>query len=253
VRNASLVPTLSPLPRFLVVAGVAGITAVAWFYLVAIDRSMSQSMGDMTMTSMNSDLSVIFAVWTVMMIGMMVGSAAPTLLLFGATRDGRGDRRASWAVLPFGLGYLIVWVGFSADAALAEWWLRQTGMLSPALAVSQPLAGVIFIAVGAYQLSPLKSSCLRLCRSPLGFLMAHWRDGIGGALRMGLDHGWYCLGCCWALMCVLFAVGTMNLAWVAGLSVLVLVEKIGPAGTLVARAVGVVMIVAGVLFAAGLM
>jgi len=116
---------------------------------------------------------------------------------------------------------------------------------------SARLGGAILIAAGVYQLTPFKGACLTHCRSPLGFLMSHWRGGTAGALRMGIAHGTYCVGCCWALMGVLFVVGVMNLAWVAALTVFVLVEKIGPAGAIVARAAGLVMIAAGALVWAG--
>jgi predicted metal-binding membrane protein len=109
------------------------------------------------------------------------------------------------------------------------------------------LGGAILVAAGMYQLTPSKRACLTQCQSPLGFLMSHWRNGASGALRMGLSHGLYCVGCCWALMGVLFVVGVMNLAWVAGLAIFVLLEKIGPPGPLVARASGSIMIAAGVL------
>jgi predicted metal-binding membrane protein len=168
-------------------------------------------------------------------------------------QSARRERGARFAVLTFGVGYLMVWVDFSAFAALAQWALHEAALLSPAMVASSSLlAGGILIAAGAYQLTPLKGSCLRRCRTPLGFLVANWRDGAGGALQMGLRHGVYCLGCCWALMCVLFVVGVMNLAWVAALTVFVLVEKIGPAGLVVSRIAGAVMIVAGVLFVTGL-
>jgi predicted metal-binding membrane protein len=121
-------------------------------------------------------------------------------------------------------------------------------MLSPAMAASSPyLAGAILIAAGAYQLSPWKGACLTHCRSPLGFLMTHWREGRFGALQMGARHGAYCLGCCWALMCVLFVVGVMNLVWVAALTAFVLLEKAGPAGAIVARVAGAAMVLAGIL------
>ena len=126
-------------------------------------------------------------------------------------------------------------------------------MLSPAMQTSSPrLAGVILLAAGAYQLTPWKGACLTHCRSPLGFLMTNWRDGKWGAIRMGLVHGAYCLGCCWALMCVLFVVGVMNLAWVAALTVFVLLEKIGPAGAIVARVAGAAIAVLGVLLIAAI-
>jgi len=149
----------------------------------------------------------------------------------------------------FGLGYLAVWTGFSACAAIAQEALHRAALLSGGMAASSPrVAGAILIAAGAYQLTPFKGACLTWCRSPLGFLMSNWRDGALGAFRMGLSHGLYCLGCCWALMCVLFAVGVMNLLWVAGLTALVLLEKVGPLGAVAARVTGVIMIAVGAMW-----
>jgi len=190
--------------------------------------------------------------WTVMMVGMMTGSAAPVLFLFAAMHAGRGSQRAPRVVLAFGAGYLLVWTAFSAIAALAQGGLHQAAMLSAAMTTSDArLSGGILAAAGVYQLTPFKGACLTHCRSPLGFLMSHWRDGTSGAVRMGIEHGTYCLGCCWALMGVLFVVGVMNLGWVAALAIFVLVEKIGPAGVWVARAAGVAMVAAGALVASG--
>lgn len=124
-------------------------------------------------------------------------------------------------------------------------------MLSPAMAASTPqVAGAILVAAGAYQLTPWKGACLTHCRSPLGFFMTNWREGQLGAIQMGVRHGAYCLGCCWALMCVLFIVGVMNLVWVAVLTGFVLLEKIGPAGTVVARVAGAAMVLVGILLIA---
>src|SRR5256885_2610118 len=188
-----------------------------------------------------ADVFFTFAMWAIMMVGMMAGTAAPVLLLFAAARAGRDGRDGRGgvplAVLMFGLGYVTVWVGFSACAALAQWGLHQRALLSPAMAASSPyLGGAILIVAGGYQLTPWKGACLTHCRSPLGFLMTNWRDGRLGALRMGGRHGAYCLACCWALMCVLFVVGVMNLVWVAALTGFVLLEKIGPASTKIGRA-----------------
>jgi len=200
-----------------------------------------------------ADVFYTFAMWAVMMVGMMAGTAAPVLLLFAAIQASRGEHGARLAVLTFGLGYLAVWAGFSACAALAQWALHEAALLSPAMVASSSiLAGGILIAAGTYQLTPLKGACLRQCRSPLGFLMANWCDGTKGAIEMGWRHGVYCLGCCWALMCVLFVVGVMNLAWVAALTVFVLIEKIGPAGVVVSKIAGAAMIVAGLLFVVGI-
>jgi predicted metal-binding membrane protein len=258
VHSLSAVAALPRRDRVLISTCLAVITVLAWAYLVHLDRQMSSSMEhDTMMAEMGmkmdmpwtaTDVFFTFAMWAVMMVGMMAGTAAPVLLLFAAAHRGRGRRRMRLAVLMFGLGYLTVWVGFSACAALAQWALHQTAMLSPAMAASSPyLAGTILIGAGAYQLTPWKGACLTQCRSPLGFLMTNWRDGQFGALQMGVRHGAYCLGCCWALMCVLFVVGVMNLVWVAALTGFVLLEKIGPAGTIVGRVAGAAMVLAGIL------
>jgi predicted metal-binding membrane protein len=234
------------------------LTALAWAYLVHLDRQMSaaiaydRSMAEMGMTMDApwgpADVLFTFAMWVVMMVGMMTASAAPVLFLFARTHAGRSTSRRPPAVFAFGAGYLLVWIGFSAIAALAQWALHHLAMLSPSMTTSSArLGGAILIAAGVFQLTPLKRACLAHCQSPLGFLLSHWRDGTAGALRMGIAHGTYCLGCCWALMCVLFVVGVMNLAWVAALAGFVLLEKIGPAGVIVARVAGVAMIVGGAL------
>ena len=215
--------------------------------MAAMGMAMSR---DMPWTA--ADVFFTFAMWAVMMVGMMTPSAAPVLLLFAGMVRGRGGTRWPLVVAAFGAGYLIVWTAFSAGAALAQWGLHGSAMLSPAMSASSArLGGAILIAAGVYQLTPFKGACLTHCRSPLGFLLSHWRDGTIGALRMGIAHGTYCVGCCWALMGVLFVVGVMNLVWVAAMTVFVLVEKIGPAGAIVARVAGVLMIAAGALVWAG--
>jgi predicted metal-binding membrane protein len=195
------------------------------------------------------DVVVTFVMWAVMMVGMMTATALPVLLLFAGAHAQRADRDdVPLAVLLFGLGYITVWLGFSAGAAVAQWALHQAALLSPTMATSRtPLAGAILIGAGAYQLTPLKGRCLTQCQSPLGFLMSNWREGASGPLRMGFRHGRYCLGCCWALMGVLFVVGVMNLAWVGVLTAFILVEKIGSTGTRVARVGGALLIAFGVI------
>jgi predicted metal-binding membrane protein len=258
VLSSTPVATLPRRDWALISACIALVTALAWAYLVYLDRQMSSGMeNDKTMAAMGmtmqmpwtaADVFFTFAMWAVMMVGMMAPTAAPVFLLFAAARAGRGESSASLAALMFGLGYVAVWTGFSAGAALAQWALHQAAMLSVAMAASSHrLAGVILIAAGAYQLTPWKGKCLTHCRSPLGFLMTNWRDGKLGAFQMGLRHGAYCLGCCWALMCVLFVVGVMNLVWVAALTGFVLLEKIGPAGAIVARVAGAAMVVLGIV------
>jgi predicted metal-binding membrane protein len=256
ISSASPIAALSRRDRVVISSCLVLLIVLAWTYLVHLDRQMSAAnqhdrmMADMGMTMdmrwSAADVFFTFAMWTVMMVGMMTASAAPVVLLFAGIERGRNAQRAPGVVLAFGAGYLLVWTAFSAGAALAQWALHQAAMLSPVMSTSSALvSGAILIAAGVYQLTPFKGACLTHCRSPLGFLMSHWRDGTAGALRMGIAHGTYCLGCCWALMCVLFVVGVMNLVWVAAMTIFVLVEKIGPAGAFVTRVAGLAMIASG--------
>jgi predicted metal-binding membrane protein len=245
--------------RILIAACAAVVTALAWAYLIRLDRQMTLEMAawclrplagspapDASKLAMDMPLNaagvwLTFAMWAVMMVGMMAPAATPVVMLYAGARKGRPV-----AVLLVALGYIAVWTAFSAAAALAQSGLHWAAMLSMAMStLSARVGGAILIVAGVYQLSPWKGACLAHCRSPLGFLMTNWRDGNLGAAQMGVRHGVYCLGCCWALMCVLFAVGIMNLVWVAGLTVFVLVEKLGPAGGWVARAGGAAMILLG--------
>ena len=262
------VPSPSPAPapsrrdRALIASCILLITALAWAYLVHLNRRMTSPIeGDTTMAAMGmvmdqpwglGDLLLTFVMWAVMMVGMMAVSALPVLLLFAGMQAQRADRGVVPAVPSFGLGYLVVWVVFSACATAAQWALHEGALLSSAMATSSTtVAGVILIAAGAYQLTPLKTGCLAHCQSPLGFLMSHWRDGSSGAFLMGFRHGIFCLGCCWALMAVLFVVGVMNLAWVGVLTLFILAEKMGLVGARVSRAGGAVLIALGVVLVAG--
>ena len=193
------------------------------------------------------DIFFTFVMWAVMMVGMMTATATPVLLLFAGTQAGRAERGVAPGVMAFALGYIIVWLGFSVFAAVAQWALHEAGLMSSTMAASSTrLAGAILILAGAYQLTSFKGGCLAQCQSPLGFLMSNWRDGASGALRMGLRHGAFCLGCCWALMGVLFVVGVMNLAWVGVLTVFIFLEKIGSIGARVARVGGAILIASGI-------
>ncbi|HXT68268.1 MAG TPA: DUF2182 domain-containing protein [Vicinamibacterales bacterium] len=232
--------------------------ALAWAYLIHLDRQMSASMrSDQLMADMGmtmdvpwtaTDAAFTFVMWAVMMVAMMTPSAAPVVMLFAGMQRKQSVRRLPLVVVMFAGGYLLVWTAFSAGAAAAQWALHQAAMLSPMMTTSSAwLGGGILIVAGIYQLTPSKRACLTHCQSPLGFLMSHWRNGRAGALRMGIAHGAYCVGCCWALMCVLFVVGVMNLAWVAVLTIFVVVEKIGPAGLIATRVAGGAMIIAGIL------
>lgn len=188
---------------------------------------------------------VIFLMWWVMMLGMMLPSAAPLLLLFA--RMMRKEKGAPYVPTGvFALGYVVMWAAFSAIVTGAQWGLEASGLLSGIMVgTSAVLAAALLIAAGVWQLTPLKNACLRHCRSPIGFLSAHWRPGRTGAFRMGLVHGAFCLGCCWFLMALLFYGGVMNLYWIIGLALYILIEKLLPAGVRIGQLTGVALIAWG--------
>src|SRR5260370_27074991 len=220
--------------RLIVVVGVAGVVALAWVYLVG-GAGIDMSMADMPMEPMPWSTfyaALLFTMWWVMMIAMMVPSAAPMVLLFTAIKRKQGASVSpsieAWVFLS---GYLLIWAGFSLVAVLAQWGLERAGLLSMAMAsTSATLGGVILPAAGLYHFTPVNSACLRYCQSPVLFLSRHWRPGAVGALRMGLPHGSYCLGCSWFLMGLLFVSGVLNLVWIAGIALYVACEKLLPLG-----------------------
>jgi predicted metal-binding membrane protein len=248
--------------RLVLVAALVVVLALAWGWLV-LGAGMDMSALDMTaMAGMDGWLMqpaiwtpgyalVVAGMWWVMMAAMMLPGAAPVLLLYA--RINRTDRAAPAPVLSsvvFGAGYLLAWGGFSVVATAAQWGLEQVRLLSPMMQTSHRWLGAgLLLAAGAWQFAPLKRICLRHCRSPLGFLAGHWRAGHLGALRMGLHHGAYCLGCCWFLMALLFFGGVMNLYWITALAVYVLLEKTVAADRWVARSAGGVLVAWGVWFA----
>lgn len=236
-------------------------TGLAWWWLAA-----GGGMGDMSMAGMTMDMPgmemepapwtpayafSVFLMWAIMMVAMMLPSALPMILLYARVA---GQREAAGALPPtfvFVGAYVAVWVAFSAIAAGAQWALTSIGMVNDAMRFGDRLpGGLLLIAAGLYQLTPLKRVCLSHCRSPFEFLTLHWRAGYRGALGMGLHHGAYCVGCCWFVMALLFVGGVMNLAWVAAIAAFVLAEKVLPVGPRVSQVAGVVAILAGGLFVA---
>lgn len=193
---------------------------------------------------------IAFVMWAVMMVAMMLPSAAPTVLLYARVvrqanaKAGTQDGPAS--VSAFAGGYLTLWIVFSLLAVLLQFTLERSGLMTMMMnSRSATLSGALLIAAGLYQLSPLKTVCLRHCRGPASFLAAHWRPGVAGAWRMGLAHGAYCVGCCAVLMLLLFVGGVMNLVWIAGLTLFVAIEKLAPFGSAVAKGASVVLLAAG--------
>ena len=252
---AQILVTVLQRDRLVVLAGLGGVTVLAWLYLILLAAGMGDGPGAMGEAMANArptpwtagDFALMVLMWSVMMVGMMLPGATPMILLFAMVN--RQKREAGYPFVPtgaFALGYAGAWTAFSLFATIGQWALHGAALLSPMLvSTSAVLAGALFIAAGTYQLTPLKHACLKNCRSPLHFIMTRWRSGSAGALRMGLEHGAYCVGCCWFLMGLLFVLGVMNLLWVAALTILVLVEKAAPHGEWTARISGVAMLAAG--------
>jgi predicted metal-binding membrane protein len=235
--------------RAIVLMALAAATAVSWLYLLDARQDMAaHTMDDMPGMAMPFVAPWVFAMWWVMMLGMMLPGAAPIILTFDAVQRRKQARAEAYVpTAMFVAGYLLVWGAFSVAATAAQWALQQAALLSPMLApVSPVLGGILFVLAGIYQFSPLKNACLSHCRSPFAFVLNDWRDGWIGALCMGAGHGLYCLGCCWALMALLFAVGVMNLLWVAAIAAFVFAEKLLPGGLWVSRLGGGAMAAFGV-------
>jgi predicted metal-binding membrane protein len=234
-----LTPRLLRHDRWLVGGGLVVLVALSWWFLLR-----GAGMDDhMAMPGMAPPpFGALVLMWWVMMAAMMLPSASPAILLYARVRSQRRDSGMAqpWTFLA---GYLLVWLGFSMAAALLQ---REIGSIG-----DPRWAGVLLVAAGIYQLTPLKQACLGQCRSPASFISRHWRAGPLGALRLGLLHGGFCLGCCWLLMLLLFAGGVMNYLWVIALTVLVAIEKLIPKGELLASIAGVAMLGWGILLIAG--
>lgn len=225
--------------------GVAVALSWAWLVPMAVQMKRDGMMCGVTswVTCDTGDLAMLFAMWVVMMAGMMLPSAAPTMLLYGCVvRKSPDGEKATKQIYAFAGGYLLIWSAFSFIATLLQYALAQALLLSPMMKAESPVfGGVLLLAAGAYQFTPLKRACLDACRSPAEFLTRHWRQGVSGGFHVGVASGLYCLGCCWALMLLLFVGGVMNLWWIAALTVFVLLEKIAPFGAAGGRVSGVAL------------
>jgi len=228
------------------------IPAACWVWVVVMARDMYGPMTGASRWMMTpswdaTHLLLLWAMWAVMMIGMMLPSAAPTILLYGLAARRRLGGDAARPVYALATGYVVIWVLFGVLATALQRVLGELFLLSPMMEVTGPAAGAALLLVaGVYQLTPLKQACLTACQSPLGFLLSRWRDGVRGAFRMGVEHGLYCLGCCWALMLLLFAGGVMSLAVIGALTVFVVFERLGLFGRHGARISGSLLLACGV-------
>ena len=248
--------------RAIVLASLTLVVVLSWLYIVGgagmempAMSGDGQSMAGAMMTPAAWDAgyaSLMLVMWWVMMVAMMLPSAAPMILLFTALNRRNGEGKAL-PLVAFVLAYVTAWGGFSLGAVALQWALERSGLLSPMMTTtSSILGGSLLVGAGIWQLSPLKHACLRHCRTPIHFFAHGWRPGASGAFRMGLEHGAFCLGCCWVLMALLFYGGVMNLWWIAGLALYVLVEKVVPAGHWIGRGTGSLLVLWGLwVLAAG--
>ena len=256
--------------RVIVVLALVAVVGLCWIYLLAgagtgmpalemsalpTSAALTGPMAAMQPMAWTPQYAVVLlAMWWGMMLAMMLPAAAPMILMYAAiARRQEAAKRPLEGVLAFAAGYLVLWGCFSIVAVLLQWGLERLALASPLMVVSSVVLGaLLLIAAGIWQFTPLKQVCLRHCRSPPQFVMLHWRSGTGGAFRMGLRHGGLCLGCCWFLMLLLFYGGVMNIWWVLGLTSVVLIEKLAPAGARLGLFLGAGLIAWGVALLVGL-
>lgn len=229
------------------VAAVIGAAAAAWAFLAWLVFDMDSELAQLTMPGSSdwsgASIAAIGFMWAVMMAAMMLPSALPAILTFTrlSVRAGEPARAAT-----FSGGYLTAWTVFSVVATAIQWGLQAVGWVDPMIVSRSPwLSAVLLAGAGLYQFTAVKRACLAQCRSPVGMLVSHWRSGILGALQMGLRFGAFCLGCCWALMALLFVGGVMNLAWITALSIVVAIERLVPGAHRTAMLLGWGLLAAG--------
>jgi predicted metal-binding membrane protein len=238
--------------RFIVVAGLTVATVVSWSWILAMSGDMYGSMTGASAWAMTGvwdlrHLLLLFAMWAVMMTAMMLPSAAPMLMLYIAVVRRSDETAVARRTYALAAGYLLVWALFSAVATAGQRLMTAQAIVSPMMGLADPtVGGIVLILVALYQFTSLKRGCLDVCRSPLALITTYWRPGTAGAFAMGVRHGLYCLGCCWALMLLLFVGGVMN-AWViGGLTLFVLIEKVTPIGRGASYVGGIVLAALGV-------
>ncbi|MFI5316068.1 MAG: DUF2182 domain-containing protein [Myxococcota bacterium] len=237
--------------RLLVALGLSLVLAPVWLWLARASLDMYGSMSGASAWMMSATWDapytlLIFAMWSAMMAGMMLPSAAPAVLIFArVARSGPEPDRPVLRAYLFAAGYLVIWAAFSAGATALQSLLAQRALVTPMMETASPwFAAAILLVAGLYQWSALKRACLARCRTPAAFIVERWRPGALGALRLGAAHGVYCVGCCWALMLLLFAGGVMSFVWIAGLSLFVLLEKLAPWGERGERVSGAALVLA---------
>ena len=243
--------------RLVITGGLFFITLLSWLYIIYLYRQMvymdmNALFFAMPMTPKwtPTDFILLLLMWLVMMIAMMTPSVAPLILVFAKVNRERKRQNHPFVNAGYLItGYFLVWAAFSVAATSLQWLLQQIAWLNPEMKTTNKiLGGIILILTGIFQFTPLKKTCLTYCRSPLNFVLLHWKEGKQGALKMGIANGFYCLGCCWLLMAVLFVAGIMNLLWVALIALFVLVEKISQDIKWIPYVAGLALIAYGILF-----
>src|SRR5207249_8038941 len=256
MNNSSSIESLLKRDRVIIVSGLLLISALAWLYILYLYRQMSfMDMSallfamPMTPAWTTTDFILLFLMWFVMMIAMMTPSVAPLILIFAMVNRQRRQQNRPFVKTAYLItGYFLVWAAFNVVATSLQWLLQQISLLNPEMKTTNRILGsVILITAGIFQFTPLKHTCLQNCRTPLEFIHRHWREGKKGALIMGIQNGFYCLGCCGMLMVLLFVAGIMNLLWVAIIALFVLVEKISSQIKWISYVAGLVLIICGVL------
>ena len=229
---------------WLIIAAISGVVLLSWYYMVFAMTMNMEPVASWQLT----DILMLFVMWSIMMIGMMLPSATPVILLINKLNQQRKTRQAPFThTLFFISGYLLAWIFYSALITLIQWWLHHLSILSAMMiSANHIFSGILLLIAGLYQWTPYKQKCLQLCRSPLSLLTTQWQEGINGAIRLGFKHGQYCLGCCWFLMALLFVTGVMNLKWIFILTLLVLVEKCLPKGDVLGNGLGILLVLLGI-------
>lgn len=251
IHNATPLEVVLRRDRAIVMGGLVSVTLLAWLYTAYLAEDLSHTatayLGVGLPQAHATNLLLLFVMWVVMMVAMMIPSASQMILTFAAiSRKQQAEGKPFLPTAAFLSGYVVVWSGYSAAAAVGQWGLHRADLVSAlGVSTSATFSGVLLLAAGIFQWTPLKNACLSHCRSPLGFLLTSWRSGTRGALTMGMKHGSFCVGCCWALMALMFVAGTMNLLWLAAIAGFVLLEKLAPRGHLVGHVAGVTFVVWG--------
>lgn len=242
--------------RIIVLIALFILSVLSWLYIIYLYNQMYPMNMDalffampMTPQWSRTDFVLLFLMWFVMMIAMMTPSVTPLVIIFTLINRKRQQQQNPYISSGYLLsGYFLIWAAFSLFATLLQWLLQRASLLNPEMiTTSKVLGGIILIAAGIFQFTPLKNTCLSNCRSPIGFIHQHWKDGKGGAIRMGIQNGVYCLGCCWILMILLFVSGIMNILWIAIISLFVLIEKFLSSVKVISFIVGIALIAYGII------